>query len=49
MKMSDKYLKMVWGNPDQVDKVEQQTNGQGEAEIIERDSDNGENETGGSV
>jgi SPP1 family phage portal protein len=49
MKMSDKYLKMVWGDPDKVDEVEQQTNGQGEAEIIKRDSDNGENETGGSV
>jgi hypothetical protein len=49
MKMSDKYLKMVWGDPDKVDEVEQQTNGQGEAKIIERDSDNGENETGGSV
>jgi hypothetical protein len=40
---------MVWGDPDKVDEVEQQTNGQGEAKIIERDSDNGENETGGSV
>ena len=49
MKMSDKYLKMVWGDPDKVDEVEQKTNGQGEAKIIERDSDNGENETGGSV
>ena len=49
MKMSDKYLKMVWGDPSKIDEVEQQTNGQGEAEIIERDSDNGENETGGSV
>ena len=49
MKMSDKYLRMIWGDPDKADEVEQQTNGQGEAEIIERDSDNGENETGGSV
>jgi len=49
MKMSDKYLKMIWGDPDKADEVEQQTNGQGEAEIIERDSDNGENEMGGSV
>ena len=46
---ADKYLKMVWGDPDKVDEVEQQTNGQGEAEIVESDSDNGENETGGSV
>ena len=49
MKMSDKYLKMIWGDPDKADEVEQQTNGQGEAEIIERDSDNGEDETGGAV
>lgn len=49
MKMSEKYLRMIWGNPDRVDEVEQQTNGQGEAEIIERDSDNGEDETGGAV
>ena len=49
MKMSDKYLKMVWGDPSKIDEVEQQTNGQGEAEIIERDSDNGEDETGGAV
>ena len=49
VKMSAKYLKMIWGDPDKADEVEQQTNGQGEAEIIERDSDNGENETGGAV
>ena len=49
VKMSEKYLKMIWGDPDKVDEEEQQTNGQGEAEIIESDSFNGENETGGSV
>ena len=49
MEKSDKYLKMVWGDPDKVDQVEEQTNGQGEAEIIESDSDNGENPTGGDV
>jgi SPP1 family phage portal protein len=49
MKMSEKYLRMIWGDPDKADEVEQQTNGQGEAEIIERDSDNGEDETGGAV
>jgi hypothetical protein len=46
---SEDYLKMVWGDPTKVDEVEQQTNGQGEAEIVESDNDNGENETGGSV
>ena len=49
MQMSDKYLKMIWGDPDKVEQMEQQTNGQGEAEIVERDSDNGENQTGGAV
>lgn len=49
IKKSKKYLDMIWGNPDKVDAVEQQTNGQGEAEIVESDNDNGENETGGSV
>lgn len=49
VKMSEKYLKMIWGDPDKVDEEEQQTDGQGEAEIIESDSFNGENETGGSV
>lgn len=49
IKKSKKYLDMIWGNPDKVDEVEQQTNGQGEAEIVERDSDNGENQTGGAV
>lgn len=49
IKKSKKYLDMIWGNPDRVDAVEQQTNGQGEAEIVESDNDNGEDETGGSV
>jgi hypothetical protein len=49
MKMSEDYLKMVWGDPAQVVKAEQTDGGQGEAEIIESDNDNGENETGGSV
>lgn len=49
VKMSEKYLKMVWGDPNKVDEVESQTNGQGEAQIIESDNDNGENATGGSV
>ena len=49
IKMSEKYLKMVWGDPDKVDKTEAETNGQGEAEIIESDNNNGENASGGSV
>ena len=49
MKQSEDYLKMIWGDPTKVEEVEDQTNGQGEAEIIERDSDNGENEMGGAV
>lgn len=49
VKMSDKYLKLVWGDPDKADQVEEQTNGQGESEIIESDFNNGENVTGGSV
>lgn len=49
IKMSEKYLKMVWGDPDKVDSVEQQTDGQGEAQIVETDSFNGENQIGGAV
>lgn len=49
IKMSEKWIKMVWGDPDQVDKVEEQTNGQGEAEVVEDDAGNGEDETGGAV
>lgn len=49
VKMSAKYLKMIWGDPEQADKSEEQTNGQGEAEIVESDNNNGENVSGGSV
>ena len=49
VKMSAPYLTMVWGDPKQADKVEKQTNGQGEAEIVETDDNNGENVSGGSV
>ena len=49
MKMSEKWLEMIWGNPDKAVQAEKQSNGQGEAEIIESDSSNGENETGGAV
>ena len=47
--MSQKWLEMVWGNPNKVDEAEQKNGGQGEAEIIESDADNGENDTGGTV
>lgn len=49
MKMSEEYLKMVWGDPSEAVKAEQTNGGQGEAEIVESDNDNGENETGGAV
>ena len=49
MKMSEKWLEMIWGNPEKVVQAEQTNGGQGEAEIVESDSDNGENSTGGSV
>lgn len=44
MKMSEKYLKLVWGDPDKADEVEQQTNGQGEAQIVERSVSDNEDE-----
>lgn len=49
MKMSEKYIEMIWGNPAAAVKAEEQGNGQGEADIIEEDNNNGENETGGAV
>lgn len=49
MAMSEKYLKMIWGDPDKVDEAEAQGNGKGEAEIIEDDRDNGDSPTGGDV
>ena len=49
MKMSEEYIKMIWGDPTKAVEAEQTNSGQGEAEIIERDADNGENETGGAV
>jgi hypothetical protein len=49
MKMSEKYIEMIWGNPNKVDKAEQTNGGKGEADIVEDDADNGENETGGAV
>lgn len=49
MKMSEKWLEMIWGNPEKVVEAEQTDGGQGEAEIVESDNDNGENDTGGAV
>jgi len=60
IKMSEKWLKMVWGDPDEKTKEvkqadttgnleEEEQASQGEAEIIEEDADNGENDTGGAV
>lgn len=49
IKMSEKYIKMIWGDPDAAVKAEEQGNGQGEAVIVEEDRNNGENETGGAV
>lgn len=49
MKMSEPYLKMVWGDPEKVDQAERTNGGQGEAKIVESDNSNGENETGGAV
>ena len=47
--MSEKYIEMIWGNPVQAVKSEEQGNGQGEATIIEEDNNNGENAIGGAV
>ena len=51
IKMSEKYLKMIWGDPDEKVKAEEAgvDNGEGEARIEETDNFNGENEAGGSV
>jgi SPP1 family phage portal protein len=49
MKMSEKWLEMVWGNPEKVVEAEQTNGGNGEAEIVESDNSNGEDQTGGAV
>ena len=49
VKLSEKYLKMIWGDPDKADEVEEETDGTGESEIIEADFNNGENVSGGSA
>lgn len=42
-KMSDKYLKMIWGDPDKQDQEQRSV------DIVEEDNNNGENAIGGSV
>ncbi len=60
MKMSEPYIKMIWGDPSEKEKEvkqadesgnleDEETASEGEAEIIEEDRDNGENDTGGAV
>ncbi len=49
MKLSEQYLKMVWGDPTKVVEAEQTNGGKGEAVIVEEDRNNGENDTGGAV
>jgi SPP1 family phage portal protein len=60
MKMSEDYIKMIWGDPnakaEELKQADESGNLQteeeassGEAEIIEEDRDNGMNETGGAV
>lgn len=49
MKMSEPYIKMIWGDPTTAVKSEKQGNGQGEANIDEEDRFNGENDIGGAV
>ena len=49
MKLSEPYLKMIWGDPAKAVEAEQTNGGNGEANITEEDSNNGENATGGSV
>ena len=49
MKMSQKWLEMIWGDPTKAVEKEQTDGGQGAAQISEADNDNGENDTGGAV
>lgn len=46
VKQSEKYLKMVWGDPIEKIKSEESGNGNGEATIIEEDNNNGESSIG---
>jgi hypothetical protein len=47
--MSEKYIEMIWGSANKIDKAEQTNAGKGEADVVEDYADNGENETGGAV
>jgi len=47
--MSEKYIKMVFGDPNRVVEEEAAGTGKGEATIIEEDRDTGDNPTGGAV
>lgn len=49
MKLSEQYIKMIWGDPSKAVEAEQTDGGQGEAQIVESDSDNGEDTEGGAV
>ena len=49
MKMSEQYIKMIWGDPTKAVEAEQTDGGSGEAVIVEEDRNNGMNDTGGSV
>ena len=46
VKLSEKYLKMIWGDPSEKIKSEEAGNGDGEAVIIEEDNNNGETAIG---
>jgi hypothetical protein len=47
VKLSEPYLKMVWGDPTAVKKSEKEGGGKGEAEIVEDDRIAEENSVGG--
>ena len=49
MKMSEKWIEARWGNPNEIDKSEEENGGKGDSTVIESDNYNGENETGGST
>ena len=46
VKMSEPYLKLIWGDPKTAIKAEESGNGEGEAVVIEEDNNNGENAEG---
>lgn len=47
--MSEKWIKMLIGDPDKVDEVEKKTNGKGEAEVVIEDNANGDGATGTDI